>query len=336
MAALLPSSPTPTPTAPLSSLTCALLFGCLGAGLLTPAAAQEASSGDANGDTSGDIAWLEKSRSATYGLGLGIARTVDSWFGDAPFEASGGTVSGYLRLGYLWKQADGSDLNVRFRLKAHLPNAKDKAYVFIGRDNQREEVKDQPDSFTSEQLLQREDRHQDHSFFAGLGYGLADGVDLRLGVHGGWKLYGQARYRKQWALSERNTLFFRESLFWSIHDHLGSTTALDFERQLSPRLLLRWSNAGTITQRSSTFEWQSSLGLHQSYSNQRLASIELLAEGRTNRSDVSDYGVRASWSQPVYKDWLIGKFTLGHFWPKEEQEQRRRSWAVGASVDMHF
>ena len=88
-----------------------------------------------------------------------LVRTVDGWFGDKPFAASGGQVSGYLRLGGLWKQHDGTDVHVRFRLRAHLPNLQDKAYVFIGRDNEAEEVKDQPDTFTREALLQRPIHH---------------------------------------------------------------------------------------------------------------------------------------------------------------------------------
>ncbi len=326
----LPSStPQPSFAAPAGRTVWWAALACAGASLCSPTALAQS--------TEQDIAWLEKTRTATHGVGMKIARTVDGWFGDTPFDDNGGQVSGYLRIGGLWKQHDGTDINVRFRLQAQLPNAKNKAYVFIGRDNQREELKDQPEGFTSEQLLQREDRKQDHSFFAGVGYGLREGLDLRLGVHGGWKLYAQARYRKQWALSAQDILYFRESLFWSIHDHLGSTTALDYEHHFNNRLMLRWSNAGTITQRSSTFEWGSSLGLFQRYSGQREAGIELLAEGKTNRKDVSDYGVRTSWSQPIYKDWLIGKVTLGHFWPKkDEYGPRERAWAVGLSADMHF
>lgn len=283
-----------------------------------------------------DIVWLEKSRAYTRAGATALARTVDGWFGDAPFEASGGRVSGYLRVGGLWKQHDGTDINVRFRLRAHLPNAQNKAYVFVGRDNELEEVQDQPEAFTREELLQRESRNRDHSFFAGVGYGWRDNIDFRLGVHGGWKLYAQARYRTQWALSARDTLYFRESVFWSIHEHLGSTTVLDYERQLNPTLALRWNNVGTITQRNRSLHWQSSLGLHKSLPGLRSAGLELLTEGRSNRSDVAEYGVRASWSQPVYRDWLIAKVTLGHFWPKDRDQPRKRAWAVGGHVDMHF
>lgn len=277
----------------LRLLACVALL--VGSGGSLPVHAQATASTTAPSDAT-EIAWLERSRTYTRTGATALVRTVDGWFGDKPFATSGGQVSGYLRLGGLWKQHDGTDVHVRFRLRAHLPNLQDKAYVFIGRDNEAEEVKDQPDTFTREALLQRESRRQDQSFFAGVGYGLRDNIDFRLGVHGGWKLYAQARYRQQWALSARDTVFLRESVFWSVHEHLGSTTVLDYERQLNTSVVLRWSTVGTITQHSHTLEWQSSLGLHKTLPGLRSVGLELLTEGRGNRRDLVEYGVRASWS----------------------------------------
>lgn len=282
-----------------------------------------------------NIHWLEKTRKATYNFTFSTVRAVDNWFGELPFEENGGKVSGNLRLRYLWKQTEGSNITPRFRLQAHLPNTKDKAYVFIGRDNKQEELKDQPENLSREQLLQSENSREEDSFFAGVGYLLAESIELRLGVHNGWKGYVQARYQTDWSLTENTRFIFRESIFWSIYDHLGSTSVLNLEHQLKSDLLIRWSNSGTITQRSSTFSWYSSISLHQSYSEQRFSSIEYIIKGRTKDSALYDYGVNVSWGQPIYKTWLRGKFTLGHFWPKK-REERRTSWAIGASVDLLF
>ena len=40
---------------------------------------------------------------------------------------------GRLGLRNLWRQDEGWDTNVRFRARFDLPNLRDKAYVFIGR-----------------------------------------------------------------------------------------------------------------------------------------------------------------------------------------------------------
>ncbi|KKW68693.1 hypothetical protein AAV94_03780 [Lampropedia cohaerens] len=279
---------------------------------------------------------MEATRDTTYAATHWLASSLDGLFGDEPFENSG-KVSGYLRVNALWDEFYGSNVNVRFRLRADLPNLEGRAYAFIGQDNEREVVTDQPENFSREQLLIRENRREDQSFFAGLGYDVMDDVDFRIGFRGGLNVYVQARYRNQWALSPRDTLFFRESLFWSSKDSLGSTTVLDYEHALSRTLAARWSTSGTITRRSDGFEWHSGLGLFKELPGLRTAAVEAVVQGRTGSVDISNYGVRTSWRQPIYRDWLLGKVTLGHFWPKErETPSREESWAIGLTVDMYF
>ncbi|RMX05074.1 hypothetical protein D8I35_14095 [Corticibacter populi] len=275
-------------------------------------------------------------RAWTYRGSHALVSTVDSWFGDEPFDQRG-KVSGYVRVNTLWEEGQGTKANARFRLRAGLPNLRRSAYAFVGQDNEREEIIDQPEAFRREQLLLRESRSGDQSFFAGLGYALKDDIDLRLGVRGGFNLYAQARYRTQWMLSPRDAVYFRESLFWSVDDSFGSTTALDYEHALSPTLVLRWANVGTVTRRSDGFEWQSSVGFFKDYTGLRTASVEALVQGRTGSVDVSNYGIRSAWRQPLYKDWLFGKLTVGHFWPRDKVEDNRRdAWAVDFGLEMHF
>lgn len=314
-------------------LTAALTAGAALAQTSAPAHTTPAAPAAQGSD---DIAWLEKTRHYTYGASHWLASSVDGWFGNKPFDAHG-KVSGFVRVNTLWEQHDGFKANVKFRLRADLPNLQNKAYAFVGQDNKREVVTDQPENFSREQLLLREDRKEDQSFFAGLGYAFMDDVDFRLGFRGGLKPYAQVRYKAQWALSPRDTIFLRESLFWSSRDSLGSTTVVDYEHTLSPTLLARWSTVGTITRRSDGLEWQSSVGLIKALPQLRTVSVEALVQGRTGSVDISNYGARASWRQPIYKDWLFGKVSLGHFWPKDKTHlERDRSWAVGASVEMHF
>lgn len=296
-----------------------------------PAANAAAGQGDDD-----EIEMLESARDYTFKGSYWLAREVNSWFGDAPFEGNG-RVSGYVRVNGLWDQRDGSKANVRFRLRVKLPNLQNRAYAFVGQDNKDEIVRDQPAAFSREQMLLRENGRQDQSFFAGLGYDLKDNIDFRVGFRGGLNPYVQARYRKDWQLSPRDIVYFRESLFWSVKDSVGSTTVVDYEHALTSSLIARWSTVGTITRRTHGFEWQTGVGLIKDFPGIRTASIETLVQGNTGEVDVSNYGVRASWRQPVYKEWLFGKVTLGHFWPKDKEiRSRERAWALGASVEMHF
>lgn len=267
-----------------------------------------------------------------------LAEEVNDWFGDKPF-ADGGKVShGRLGIRASWREDDGSSTSVRFRARFDLPNLKDKAYVFFGQENERELISDQPETFSREQQLLRERRSADQTGFLGLGFNLRDYVDLRVGVRGGIKPYAQARYRRSWALSASNSAEFRETVFWRASDGLGSTTAINLEHAYSPSLALKWQNAATITKETDGFAWSSSIGMFKTFGDTRLLSLEALASGETGaETDVGEYGIRLKWLQPVYRDWLLAEFIVGHFWPRgHEDRERDRSWAVGAGLEMRF
>ncbi|MBP8216519.1 MAG: hypothetical protein KAX54_02605 [Thauera sp.] len=280
---------------------------------------------------------LDTTRSHVRGFSLWLGESVNDWFGDRPFTDGGKVTHGRLGLRNLWRQDEGWDTNVRFRARFDLPNLRDKAYVFIGRQNERELLTDQSEAFTREQLLLEERRKEDQTGFAGLGVALRKNLDFRVGVRGGLKFYTQARYRKQWALSEQDRIEFRETIFWNNKDKFGSTTALDYEHAFTPKLSLHWQNATTISEKTDDFAWGSSLGLFRRYGDDRMLSGEMVVTGETGaKENIDEYGVRMKWTQPVYRDWLIGEFIVGHYWPQREDRERDRSWAAGVNLEMRF
>jgi hypothetical protein len=266
-----------------------------------------------------------------------LARGVDSWFGDKPFSEGGKVSDGRLSLFLLTRQHEKADVSLRFNARVWLPNLEDRAYLFLGRDDEREAVTDQPNALSRQQRLLKENS-ADTSFFAGLGFALHDAVQFRIGFHGGLKPYAHARYSQAWQLGGADRVDFRETLFWTPDDHIGSTTALSYEHAASSTLVLRWLNATTITQDSKKFEWSSSLGAYQSFGNQQLLSLEVLSSGLQGSGvPVTDIGGQVKWEQPVHKDWLLGEILVGHFWPRPDAlTARTRAWAVGAGLKMKF
>jgi hypothetical protein len=317
------------PVRPLLSIALLLAFPSLaiaqsGSNLPSPEAAQEQ-----------DL--LEQSRTQVRGFSVWLGETVNDWFGDRPFEDGGKVTHGRLGLRNLWRQDEGWDTNVRFRARFDLPNLREKAYVFIGRQNERELLTDQSEAFTREQLLLEERRKEDQTGFAGVGLALRKNLDFRVGVRGGMKFYTQARYRKQWALTEQDRIEFRETIFWNNKDKFGSTTALDYEHAFTPTLSLHWQNATTISEKTDDFAWGSSLGLFKRFGDDRILSGEMVVTGESGaKENVDEYGVRMKWTQPVYREWLIGEFIVGHYWPQREDRERERAWGVGVNLEMRF
>lgn len=288
-------------------------------------------------DGGGDSGLLEGTREGLRGATGWLARGVDGWFGDKPFE-EGGKVAGALRIKGLWRQNGSNSAGVRLRARVSLPNLKERAYLFFGQENERDLVTDQPVTFTREQQLQGDLGRRDSTGFAGLGYTIRDQLDLRAGVRGGYRLYAQARYRKHWQLGEQGGLEFRETLFWTVKDGVGSNTGLGYEYRLSPAHALRWQSAAVVTQKGDGVAWSSSIGSFRRFGDHRHLALEALVNGNTSsRARVDEYGVRAVWRQSLHRDWVIGELVVGHFWPHDHRaDERERTWAIGTGVELLF
>jgi hypothetical protein len=280
---------------------------------------------------------LESARDSVRSAAVWLASGVDSWFGDRPFRDGGKVSDGQLDISIYKRRDQAVDFNLRFNGRFKLPNLEDHTYLFTGRDNPREIITDKPVSFSRQQLLQTQ-TGADSAFFAGIGRLLGDSVDFRIGFHGALKPYMQGRYFESWKPSSIDVVEFRETVFLTIADRIGSTTALSYQHTFSPTLVGRWLSAATITQADSQLEWNTSVGAYKSMGAQRLASLELLVNGKLGTGvPVSDYGLQARWEQPVHKDWLIGEIVFGHFWPRPDAiSERGNAWAVGAGLKMRF
>jgi len=281
---------------------------------------------------------LEATRRAVRGATEWLARGVDSWFGDKPFEEGGEVSDGRLSLHLNLRQGEDPDARLRFNARVRLPNAeREAAYLFLGRDDPREVVKDRPEEVSPQQLLLRQDV-ADPSFFAGLGLTLYDRVDFRIGFRGGLKPFAQARYRQAWQPSAADLIEFRQTLFWSVDERFGSTTTLSASHAFSPTLSSRWLNSATITQDSRVFEWSSIVGAYQSFGAQRTGALELIFSGEQDTGvPVSDYGLQARWEQPIHEDWLLLEVIVGYFRPRDTpQGERGQEWALGSGLKMRF
>lgn len=265
-----------------------------------------------------------------------LARGLDRWFGDKPFDERKDVRDGRLSFFTSKRQGAGVDSSVRLDARVRLPNIEERAYLFVGRDNEREGVADQPQAFVERNRLLGE-RVEDRSFFAGLGLVLRDAVDLRVGFRG-IKPYAQARFRHFWVAGEASLVEFRQTFFWKLTDRLGSTTALSYEYAWSPTVALRWLTAATITQASRRYEWSTVAGAHKVLPGSRLLSFEVIGTGQQHTGILfTDYGVQTKWLQPVYRDWLLGEFVVGHFWPRPDAfSERGQAWAAGFGLIVRF
>ncbi len=282
-------------------------------------------------------AGAEALRAGVRDTALWLARGVDSWFGDRPFSDGGSVTEGRLGLSLLHRPPDDGSVSLRFNARVRLPNLEDSAYLFVGRDNPREVITDQPGAFTRPQRLQRE-TGDDTRFFAGVGVLLRESTDLRVGFRGGLKPYVQLRWRHAAALGEHALADFRQTFFWTLDDRLGSTTALSLERELQPDLALRWLVSGTVTQDRGRLAAASNLGAYRAFGHRRQLALELIATAEQGTGvGLTDVGLQARWQQPLHVEWLVGEVLVGHFWPRADASvPREPGWAAGLTLTLHF
>ncbi len=280
---------------------------------------------------------LEATRRSVRSTAEWLARGVDSWFGSKPFEQGGKVTDGRLSLFLLEREQQSTHLSVRFNARFWLPNLQDRAFLFLGRDDAREAVTDKPDALSRQQESLRQNAAEP-SFFAGLGLRLHESLQARIGFQGGLKPYAHLRYGHSWQVGDADQVDFRETVFWALSDHFGSTTALSYEHLHSPTLVLRGLASTTVTQEARQFAWSASLGAYRSFGRQRLLSLEFLGSGQQGVGvPVTDVGLQARWEQPVHREWLLGQVLVGHFWPRPDAASpRTQAWAVGAGLKLMF
>jgi hypothetical protein len=314
-----------------------VVFLTIGSGLAACAATPGPSDSAPAGDPSvGQDGMLDTARGKVHGATEWVARGLDGLFGDVAPADPPRLTSGRLGLRVQWRQDEGWDVIGRFNVRLDLRNLREQAYLLVGRENERELVTDKPDAFSRQAQLLQEDR-SDQSLFVGLGLRLRDAIDLRIGVRSLYKVYAQGRFVHLWQFGDRDRLEFRETVFWTADDGIGSTTVLTYDHAFASSLALRWLTSGTVSQENRGLSWSSSLGLFKGFGADRLLSFELLVNGEPGSVDVTEFGVRARWEQPVHRDWLLGELVFGHFWPRKDAvTERGRSWAIGAGLLMRF
>ncbi len=280
---------------------------------------------------------MEATREAVRDTTRWLARSVDGWFGDLRFEQGGGVYHGRLSLSLLKREREPLDQAVRLNARWRLPNIERNAYLFVGRDNERDTVSDRPAAVGERERLQPQTADQ-RSFFAGFGLTLRDLVDFRIGLRSRARPYAQARLRGAREFWDGGLVGVSQTVFWTADDQIGSTSALSVEHALTPRLTLRWLSSATLTRRMPQAEWSSAVGAWLVLPAQRLAVLEALVDGRDESGlATAEIGLRLRWEQPVYRDWLFGELLLGHFRTRAVAGAPRSSaWALGAGLRMHF
>lgn len=295
------------------------------------------------GSVAPDEELVDSAQRRLFEMLCGASLWFDGLFGERRNLHAARGASGRLELSFLDSEYEGTRFRSRGTVRVDFPNLEQRVHAFLGRDDQDEFIQDRSEGLAlRSQFINVE---TDEGWLAGLGYGLPGSykkrTDFRVGAKAGNepKIFGQARHRRNWVLNERNLWHFRETIFWTNRDGLGSTTALDYDHILRRSMLLRWGNIGTISEETKGFEWRTALILYQDLPGFRAMAYEAFLRGWTEGPvGIREYGARAIYRQSILgREWLSGEIVLGYSWPRELLvEERDGSLTFGLGIEMHF
>lgn len=288
-----------------------------------------------------DAPVIDDAHRKLYETLCGAALWFDGLFGERNNIASARNTSGRLEISGLGSQYEGNKIRTRGSFRFDFPNLDHRLNVFLGRDDKDEFIRDRNEGLAlRSQFIGLETNER---WLAGLGYSLPGSynqrTDFRVGGKGGRtpEIFAQGRHRRNWVINDRNLWHFRETIFWTNRDGFGSTTALDFDHVVRRTLLLRWGNAGTVSEATDGFDWRSALLLYQNLPKARAIAYEAFIRGETaNEVPLKEYGARVIYRQQLlHRDWLAGELVTGYSWPRfllEDARQGSLTFGLGVEI----
>lgn len=289
-----------------------------------------------------DPQWIDRMEERLRVGGCRSARWIDGLFGQTADDALYRDVSGSVQPSLLWTEYDGFQPRLRFRIDLPLPQIDSKLRAFVGRVDREEFVTERAEQ--SGALPRQFGAAGQEQTLLGLGYGDATrsgtGFDLGTGVRLTTPLdpYVKASYRWRWILDSGAVVRLKPTAFWQQSEQFGVTTRLDYDKDLTENLYTRLTASTTYSGRSQGMRGYANATLFQRLSDRRAIAYQVGADGETDAPvALREYGVRATYRQNVWRDWLVLELRSSLTWPREKREESRKpSWGAGVGFEMVF
>lgn len=266
------------------------------------------------------------------------ARWLDGLFGDGD-SSNGRATQGRVELSAYRSEFYGTDVRVRLNARVRLPEIEKRLSAFVGRENDEDYARDRAEGFGLRSVFALD---EPVDWFTGLAYGtrLAENVssDTRVGVRGvsAPQLFVQERVNIRLYADEVHLAQWRVTPFWNSDDRFGLTNSVDLSRVLAPSLLIRWGNAGTVSQETRGLDWRSALVLYQSLEAQRALGYQVFVRGQTDEPEpLREYGGFLLYRQPLARERVWVLLQAGYSWPRTDPALPRRG-AVGGGLGLEI
>lgn len=176
-----------------------------------------------------------------------------------------------------------------------------------------------------------------------LRYELIRKPDMNLFLGAGVRLtlpfeaFVRSRFHYNHHFSDVSLMRFAETLFVKNTDLLGETTEISLEHLMDKNTILRWSNAGTVSQEIRGLEWGSELSLIKGLREGRAITLAGGAYGITTSSAVADnYRLLARYRSNFLRTWLFYELEPEIAWPRDSNGKYPATLAITFRLEIVF
>jgi hypothetical protein len=149
--------------------------------------------------------------------------------------------------------------------------------------------------------------------------------------------YGRLRFR--FAVPIRNLFLARSAVtgFWRTDTRFGTSAALDLERAVTPRAVVRLAGGGTVTEVSRGVEWGTELALLTTFGMRSAAQWGAAMNGATDAlTRVDRYRLFTRLRRDFYRRWLFLELEPEVAWPWTLERGRYTAWGLAFRVEVQF
>jgi hypothetical protein len=162
---------------------------------------------------------------------------------------------------------------------------------------------------------------------------LGTGVRIKLP----FETFVRSRFQYSLRLGDVALARFAETVFWKNTDGFGETTEVELSRQFGPKTLLRWANAGTLTEESPGMEWATELSLLRELSQRRAITFGGGLTGRTRPDTVVDtYRIFSRYRWNFLRTWLFFELEPEVSWPRDLSGEYSLTYALTFRTEVAF
>lgn len=256
------------------------------------------------------IQWMDYSHSSVGEQIRLSARNFDGLFGKPDDDDSENNSRILTRTGVLKEEGEDPSPLLRFSAKLDLPKIKKRWKLLV--DSTTE-------TFFTKTLTGTRDPFRvgeagdtdDQVITTALRWSIIEDVRQILNIDIGAKLraspkaYVKANYLKRWPLSDKLDMVFNQHVFGVINDDSGSSTSLDFNRNINEELFYRIHHRYTRLFKDNFSTWQVSHSLYQTLSKRASIAYHVSVSGEhDDRFYHNDFGLAVQYKRNFFRPWM--------------------------------